>query len=800
MARTPFFFLDPKQESFQWWLDPFSEQKWREKYRNGEEKDIFATHERVTSAIMAGESQELQDSCLEAMQKALWIPAGRIHAGAGTNKKVTLLNCFVNATLDDSMTGIIEGIRNMMLTLQMGGGVGTDFSTLRPRRAQLGRLGDGAQASGPIPFMGWWDSGSLTVKTVGGRNGAMMGTISDSHPDLLHFVRAKQKKGVLEQFNISVLVSDAFMQAIEDDDEWALYFPVPPVDPPEFNTASNQIGDTIDVSTPETQYVYSVHRARDLWEEITRNTYEWSEPGVIFIDRINEDNNLQYCEEIRCTNPCGEQPLGPHDACDLGHYNLARMVRSPFTAKARFDWELLTAVVDIGQRFLDNVIDITDYPLPEQKAKHHQTRRTGGGFTGLASALCQLGMRYGSPDSVRMAERITQTIACQSYRTSIQLSKEKGPFPAFDADKYFSGFAGRMLDQEMIDAIKTHGIRNGVLNSVAPVGTVSVVYGDVESGCEPMFAIQYDRKARKSDNSNEWESFKRDTYSYRFYKHVVEDDTITPAQLPDYFVTVADLAVSDHIAIQAATQKWIDASVSKTINLPKEIPYDDFVQVYTSAYHSGCKGCTTFRPSEVRGSILSIAGESESGKPVPVQVAPGRPLLLAGVTYQIRWPSWSAALYITINARPDGRLHEIFFASKDARHQEWMTALTLMISAIFRMTDDPMFVAQELKQVSSVSDPAPVNGRFYPSLVSYIGHVLETHFKSVVQTNVNNLETGHALQREQNKPVTLEMPYVFSSGQLPQPAVGSQCPSCHMLTLFYAEGCVKCSNCDYSKC
>lgn len=789
MSNTPFFLLDPKHESFEWWKDPFAELKWWEKYRNGQEKDIFETQARIAKAIMGAEEQSIQDSCLEAMHKGLWIPAGRIHAGAGTSKKVTLLNCFVNGTVPDSMTGIIEAIGNTMLTLKMGGGMGTDFSTLRPNRAQLGGLGEGAQASGPLPYMGWWNSGSLTIKTVGGRNGAMMGTISDSHPDLLKFVRAKQTKGALEQFNISVLISDAFMEALEDDADWALYFPVPPEDRKvEYYAANSDIGDTIDVGTDETQYVYSVHRARDLWAEITHNTYEWSEPGVIFIDRINEDNNLQYCELIRCTNPCGEQPLSPHDACDLGHYNLARMVRSPFTARARFDFDMLSEVVKIGQRFLDNVIDVTDYPLEEQRIKHHSTRRTGAGFTGLASALCQLGMRYGSPDSVRMAERITQTICLESYRTSIQLAREKGSFPAFDKDLFFQGFAGRMLPAEMINDIKTDGIRNGVINTVAPVGTVSVVYGDVESGCEPMFAYVYDRKARKSDNSNEWETFKnRETYTYRFYKHVIGDDTIKPEQLPDYFVTTADLSVTDHIAVQAAIQKWVDASVSKTINLPKDTSYDDFVQVYTSAYHSGCKGCTTYRPSDVRGSILSIAGENQGGDANTAPVSFRRPFELPGKTLQIKWPSWSAALYITINSKEDGKLHEIFFHSKDSRHMQWMTALTLMISAIFRMTDDPMFVANELKQISDPSDSAPINGRIYPSLVSYIGHVLEVHFLEAGKT----LESATALKRGT---VSSQGPEAVTNSFM------SICPDCKTRSVVRVEGCEKCTNCDYSKC
>jgi ribonucleoside-diphosphate reductase alpha chain len=677
-------------------------------------------------------------------------------------------NCYVNETVEDSMVGITRAFNNTLFTLQQGGGMGTDFSPLRPKRAVLGRYGNGAAASGPIPFMKMWSAGSDTIRSVGGRNGAMMGTLCDTHPDLLDFVRAKQTKGVMEAFNVSILVSDAFIHAIEDDEEWTLYFHIPPMDDPSAETFQDDAGVT--------QYIYTKHSARALWEEITRSTYEYSEPGVIFIDRINDLNNLQYCEEIRTTNPCGEQPLGPDDACDLGHYNLARMVKNPFSPRARFDFDLLARAVEIGQRFLDNVIDNTRYPLPQQKEKHHQTRRTGGGFTGLATVFVQLGMRYGSIESVRLTERIMQTIALESYRTSVELAKEKGSFPLFDKEQYFQGFAGRTLPKDLQDDIREHGIRNGVLNTVAPTGTMSVAYGDVESGCEPIFAYEYDRRRR--NKNNEWETYTREAYALRFYRHVKGDPSITKDDLPDHFVTAQELTVADHIAIQAAAQKWVDASISKTINLPKETTYEDFVQVYTLAYHAGCKGCTTYRPSDIRGSILSTKQE-EIGNTSISPVPQGRPPVLAGTTYKIKWPSMSSAMYITING-------EIFFASKDARYAEWMTALTLMISAIFRSHEDPAFVPRELKQVVSANDQAWINGTHYNSLVAYIGSVIEGHI------------TGLRVPDVPIAPLPVDAPAPTPAPS--EPLRGDICPSCGHPTLFMMEGCAKCAHCTYSKC
>lgn len=785
------FKLDPVHESFHWWDDALSHQVWKEKYCTGDEADIFETQKRVVDAVMQTDPKH-HEQVLECCNKGLFIPAGRIHAGAGTEKQVTLINCFVNNTLDDSMIGILAGFNNTLLTLQQGGGMGTDFSPLRPRRAILGRLGEGAQASGPIPFMHMWDRGSATIRTVGGRNGAMMGVLSDTHPDLLEFVRAKQVKGSLEQFNISVLISDAFMQAVEDDEEWTLHFHIPPAD----GEIHNHLGDWPSTPSPtffdeieqRTQYIYSIHRARDLWDLITKNTYEWSEPGVIFIDRVNDLNNLQYYENIRCCNPCGEQQMGPNDACNLAHANLSRMVRSPFTSRARFDFDLLERVTTLGIRFLDCVIDTTNYPLPEQHAKHHETRRTGLGYTGLASALAQLGLRYGHPDAVRMSERITQTMCLQAYHTSIELAKEKGPFPAFpinDPDKYLQGFAGKMLPHEMQDEIREHGIRNAVLLSIAPTGTVSVAYGDVESGCEPIFALTYDRRVRgKSGLPDDWETHKREAYTYRLYCHATGEHS-TPNSLPDYFVTTQDLRVGEHVTTLAAIQKWIDSAVSKTVNCAEDLPYEDFTQVYTLAYHSGCKSCATYRPSEVRGSILSSGNEDLTNTAL-AKPANRRPSVLSGVTYKIRWPSWSAALYITVNADTSGKPREVFFASKDSRYQEWMISLTLMISAIFRGSEDPMFVAAELQQVTSTIDPAPVGGKFYPSLVAYIGHILEQHLVSA-QTGIPAADAPSSVSKLENA-----TPKVTT--------VLGVCPNCSSPSLTHQSGCTACTNCGYSKC
>jgi ribonucleoside-diphosphate reductase alpha chain len=759
--------LDPAHLAIDIFADPITFDVWKTKYRWRDELNPQRTFLRVAEAI-CGKNTELAQKAYHAMELGLFVPGGRIIAGAGTEKAVTLMNCYVNEKMDDSMEGILRAHSNTALTLQQGGGIGTDFSTLRPEGAVLKRTH--SKASGPMPFMHMWDASSRTIRSAGERRGAMMGTMCDTHPDLPQFIDAKKTRGALEQFNVSILVSDAFMNAVREDAEWVLFFHIPPVS----RKPGIEEYDFVDDDNVQ-QYAYSVWQARELWEKITKTTYEYSEPGVIFIDRINDTNNLSYCEEIRCTNPCGEQPLPPHGTCNLGHLNLARMVIKPFTSEARIDWGLLRVITEVAVEFLDNVIDITNYPLAEQQEEEFNKRRLGIGFSGLADALAELGIRYGSPEAVQITERIVSEMAVTSYITSHKLALQKGSFFLFDADKYLSeGHFVTKLPQSVQVLIREGGIRNSLLLTVAPVGTGSILMGNISSGCEPVFLHKTKRKVLKPTDGfkDEWEYYTSWGYSARLYMSLHPSDD----GLPSHMVTAEDLSVEEHVVMQAAAQRWVDASISKTINVPKDMPYEQFAKVYDLAYSLGCKGCTTYRPSDVRGAVLSAPDSPDGTTRPPVTIVPRpRDPVLHGSTYKIQWPSLTSAIYLTINEDSTGQPFEVLLASKDARYHDWTTALTIMITAIFRMGNDISFVARELQQVQSLNDTCLKDQRFHPSLVAYIGYVIQQHLE---RKEVNDVES---------KPTPTRSRFM------------GQCPNCRQQTLIYAEGCSSCA-CGYYKC
>jgi ribonucleoside-diphosphate reductase alpha chain len=761
---------------------------WRDKYRQQNEAGFPDTFERVTEAIYSKDpNKEAAQLAYDAMVSGLWMPGGRIIAGAGTEKRVTLMNCYVNRKLEDDLVSIMEGLSVAARTQQQGGGIGTDFSTLRPEGAILYRTG--SEASGPLPFMDMWDSMCSTIRSAGDRRGAMMATINDTHPDLPKFIKAKQVKGRLTNFNVSVLVSDALMSAIAEDEEWFLHFPIPP----RHRQASLEEYDFEDNDGVQ-QYVYSVQQARDLWELITRNSYDWSEPGIIFIDRINELNNLHYCEEINCTNPCGEQPLPPNGTCNLGAINLARMVQYPFKPNATLDMQLLREVTDIGMRFLDNVIDVTQYPMPDQDEEQTRKRRTGLGVSGLADALAQLGIRYGGAQAVQVTERIMQQICYTAYETSCTLAEERGAFPAFDPTAYLlpDTFAAQRLPPELRERIATTGIRNSVLLTIAPTGTTSILFGNISSGIEPTFAHHITRKVRQGNDT--FKEHEVTSYIYQLWWET-RPATITrqdDLEMPAGMVTTKELTIRDHILMQAAAQRWVDASVSKTINVSESTTYEAFREVYELAYATGCKGCTTYRPSDVRGSILT---DSEDSAPLTPRV---RDDILEGITHKIKWPSWSSALYVTVNRSSDGSPFEVFFNSKDARHQEWMTAVSILITSFLRRGGQEVgFLGRELEGIHSIQDtawiklPGVEKPRFFGSLIGYIGHILAEDLMRVQgkTLNGNGVGTGTGVNGngggDGGKPITTPL---------------ERCPQCLALALEHKEGCKICINCDYSTC
>jgi len=587
---------------------PIAHQIWDQKYRlksfDGTPIDetVQDTWRRIAKALAKAEDESVRENYAELFYSALsdfkFLPAGRIIAGAGADRNVTLFNCFVMGTIPDSMDGIFAMLKEAALTMQQGGGIGYDFSPIRPKGAEV--KGVAADASGPLTFMDVWDAMCRTVMSAGSRRGAMMGTMRCDHPDIEAFIEAKRDPAKLRMFNLSVLVTDDFMTAIKEDRLWPLAHEVHP-------GHGRDLGSVVGADGKE-RHVYKIVSARDLWEKIMRSTYDYAEPGVIFIDRINAANNLKYIETIASTNPCAEQPLPPYGACLLGSVNLAKFVKYPFTSKAKVNWDELDDVVDIAIRMMDNVIDVTGFPLPQQAVEAKNKRRVGLGVTGLADMLVMLGVTYGSEPAVQFTERLMRKITHSAYWASVDLAQEKGAFPLFKADEYLSSDFMKGMDEGLREAIREVGIRNSHLTSIAPTGTISLYAGNVSSGIEPIFAYGYTRKVLQPDGSKIEERVR--DFAVAAYEKV----SGTVEALPATFVTAQDLGPDAHLRMQAAAQHWIDSSISKTINLPREISFEDFQAVYQRAYDLGCKGCTTYRPNDVTGSVLTV----EEVKPEPI--------------------------------------------------------------------------------------------------------------------------------------------------------------------------------------
>jgi len=757
---------------------PIAEQIWDMKYRFKKadgtplDQSVEDSWRRIARSLASVEkdADQWEERFYHALEDFKFLPAGRITAGAGTERRVTLFNCFVMGTIPDSMGGIFDMLKEAALTMQQGGGIGYDFSTIRPKGADV--LGVAADASGPLSFMDVWDAMCRTIMSAGSRRGAMMATMRCDHPDILDFITAKSDAARLRMFNVSVLVTDKFMEAVKADGPWELTF-----------------GGK----------VYHTLNARDLWNKIMQSTYDYAEPGVIFIDRINEANNLGYCETIAATNPCGEQPLPPYGACLLGSINMARLVKKPFEADADLDPEALTELVATAVRMMDNVVDASKFPLPAQEQEAQAKRRIGLGVTGLADALLMTGLRYGSDEAAAKTEEWLKAIARASYLASVELAKEKGAFPLFDAEPYLSSGNMMQMDDDVRDAIRTHGIRNALLTSIAPTGTISLYAGNVSSGIEPVFAYAYTRKVLQKDGSRTEEEVV--DYAVQMWR-----DKFGDKALPDFFVNAQTLSPADHVKMQAAAQKWIDSSISKTINCPEDISFDEFKDVYMQAYETGCKGCTTYRPNDVTGSVLSVSEEKSSpevvakdddepmqphGDVIYMSEPLDRPQSLEGSTYKLKWPDSEHAIYLTVNDIIVGgrrRPFEVFINSKNMEHYAWTLALTRMISAVFRRGGDVSFVVEELKAVFDPRGGAWVQGKYIPSILAAIGGVIERHLISI-----GFLEgEGKGLKSD---PQAEAM--VVNADSKPR---GKACPSCGQFDMRMVEGCMTCASCGHSKC
>ena len=765
---------------------PIAEQIWDMKYRfkdaDGTPVDasVEETWARIARALAQVEAEPdvWEPRFAEALSDFRFLPAGRITAGAGTARSVTLFNCFVMGTVPDSMGGIFDALKEAALTMQQGGGIGYDFSTIRPRGAAV--HGVAADASGPLSFMDVWDAMCRTIMSAGSRRGAMMATMRCDHPDIEDFIAAKSDPARLRMFNMSVLVTDPFMAAVKADGTWDLTF-------------GGEVRRTL--------------RARDLWDRIMQATYDYAEPGVIFIDRINAANNLSYCETIAATNPCGEQPLPPYGACLLGSINLARLVAEPFAEGADLDEVALDELVSVAVRMMDDVVDASRFPLEAQRAEALAKRRIGLGVTGLADALLMVGLRYGSEEAAARCEAWMKRIARAAYLASVDLAKEKGAFPLFDAGKYLESGTMQAMDEDVRDAIREHGIRNALLTSIAPTGTISLYAGNVSSGIEPVFAYAYTRKVLQKDGSRTEEEVV--DYAVQMWRDLHGD-----APLPDHFVNAQTLAPLDHVRMQAAAQKWVDSSISKTINCPEDIGFEDFKEVYMAAWDQGCKGCTTYRPNDVTGSVLSVSEDAPEVRfventpaggdavldtgPAVEQARDGdviymtepldRPGELDGATYKLKWPDSEHAIYITVNdlvVNGQRRPFEVFINSKNMEHFAWTVALTRMISAVFRRGGDVSFVVEELKAVFDPRGGAWMGGKYVPSILAAIGGVMERH---MVATGFLHAE-GAGLKTDPQADIV----------QMTPPR-GKACTSCGSYQLRMVEGCMTCADCGYSKC
>ena len=824
-------------------LAPIARRVWQDKYRfagdTGSSGDDTVNHTwtRIARAAASSEAggekaqQKWQREFEGTMADFAFLPAGRIIAGAGTGRDVTLFNCFVMGNIADDLTSIFDNVKEAALTMQLGGGIGHDFSTLRPNGATVASIG--ADASGPVSFMRVWDAMCRTIMSAGARRGAMMGTLRCDHPDIEMFIDAKAEVDELRNFNLSVLVTDAFVDAVRTDADWPLVFN----------------GRT-----------YKTVRASALWDRIMRATYDYAEPGVIFIDRVNANNNLAYREDIGCTNPCGEQPLPPYGACLLGSVNLTRFVTNPFEQNSGLDLARLEQTVHVAIRFLDNIIDVSKYPLPAQRKEAKAKRRIGLGVTGLADALVMCGKHYGEEEARVLAASWMEKIQTTAYLASAELAAEKGAFPLFDAD----GFLGRpnikRLESAVGKAIEQNGIRNGCLTSIAPTGTISLLAGNVSSGIEPIFASSYERRVLERDGNSRTESVV--DYARALHEHVHGN-----AKLPPTFVTAQELTPGQHVAMQAALQPFVDSSISKTINCPADVSFEDFKSIYAQAHAMGLKGCTTYRPNAITGAVLATTEPSaksspaksspgnasndvvahavttETGaidapnsptaaaqsqvaggiginpvqpsSPVPSTQVPAdivmltkpldREVALPGFTYKLKWPDSPDAIYVTINDIEQAgrrRPFEIFINTKNLEHYAWTVALTRMISAVFRRGGDVSFVVDELKAIFDPQGGRWVDGRYVPSLLAAIGEIIEAHMLKNGFLKPDSQST--TVEGSRPKAVGQSAPQAgtaSSAGRSSAPIIRTRtCPNCAAAGLIRSEGCWICQNCGYSHC
>ena len=733
---------------------PISEEVLIEKYSKGSEKTIVDVNQRVAHALAQVEAPEQQKQWetkfLQALQNG-FLPAGRIQSAAGTDLAATLINCFVQpvgdsiAHVEDGHPGIYTALTEAAETMRRGGGVGYDFSRIRPRGAWVGSTQ--SSASGPVSYMRVFDRSCETVESAGARRGAQMGVLRCDHPDIEEFIHAKDT-GDLKNFNISVGITDTFMQAVQKDAAFTLVHRAEP-GPAQKEAGAHHVPDS-------GIWVYRTLQARELWDQIMRSTYDHAEPGVLFLDHINRDNNLSYCETIASTNPCAEQPLPPYGCCCLGSIDLTRFIKQPFEKAASFDKAAFVEVARVATRMLDNVLDVTVWPLPQQQEEARSKRRIGLGYTGLGDALVMLNLRYDTQAARDMARAISELMRDTAYDASVDLAQERGAFPLFNADLYLTGqrFASR-LPSALKERVRTHGLRNSHLLSIAPTGTISLAFADnASNGIEPAFSWSYTRKKRMADGS--FKEYAVEDHAWRLYRHLYGKDTaLTPA-----FVTALEMSAQAHEAMVAAVAPFIDTAISKTVNVPVNYPYADFQNLYMEAWQSGLKGLATYRPNSVLGSVLSVtpalgssstpaaatalhidsANQRLALERLPAAVLsslrwPSRPELPAGNpawTFMVHHPFGDFALFVGELAPEEGGAPKPFEVWVNGTEQpRGLGALAKTLSMDLR-ANDPAWLQLKLDALATVAEehsfemPFPPHGqlRLFPGVVAATAAVI----------------------------------------------------------------------------